>query len=307
GLPGSINSVQLSSNHPDAQVYSPAYLFNPDGSLATRPEIINAPNLVSYGRVIDVIASPDVNKFSMIKMSSTTHALNSDMRFLNVPFTSTSDGNYNLTLHTNPNVMTPGYWMLFALNAQGVPSVAKVIKVTTSNVPVLTNPGSQYSTVNISSDLDLHATDPNNDPLTFDAIGLPEGLSINSATGQITGIPVTTGSHLVIASVTDGINIVTANFVWNIVNKRTPVASAVLGNTTTGAVFSHSVGTDEVLTTINIRSSDWIDSIQAVLNTGALAEHGGSTGTAATITWPADEYLVRVYGLYGSSISQISF
>ncbi len=129
------------ADHPDSQVFSPPYLFNSDGSLATRPVISNAPGLVSYGRTIDVAATPGLSKFSLVRMSSTTHALNSDMRFLNVPFTEASSGNYRLTLHTNPNVMVPGYWMLFALNGQGVPSVAKVLRVSTSGVPVVANPG----------------------------------------------------------------------------------------------------------------------------------------------------------------------
>jgi Domain of unknown function (DUF1929) len=93
--------------------------------------------LVSYGTTINVSASPDISRFTLIRMSSTTHTLNSDMRFLNVPFATTGIGQYALTLHTNRDVMVPGYWMLFALDQQGVPSVSKVIKVSTSNSPVI--------------------------------------------------------------------------------------------------------------------------------------------------------------------------
>ena len=78
------------------------------------------------------MATPNIQKFSFIKMSSTTHALNTDLRYLEVPFTETSSGQYDLTAHNNVNVLSPGFWMLFALNAQGVPSVSFTVQVTTT-------------------------------------------------------------------------------------------------------------------------------------------------------------------------------
>ena len=36
---------------------------------------------------------------------------------------------YALSLPADPGVVVPGYWMLFAIDANGVPSVAKVILV----------------------------------------------------------------------------------------------------------------------------------------------------------------------------------
>ena len=118
-----------SADHPDHQVFSPPYLFNADGSLATRPVISSAPNTVGTGSVIDVDATPGIQRFSLIKMSGITHNLNSDLRALSVSFTPTGTGTYELTLHPSANVLTPGFWMLFAVNDQGVPSVAKVIQV----------------------------------------------------------------------------------------------------------------------------------------------------------------------------------
>ncbi|WP_447971273.1 putative Ig domain-containing protein [Nitrospira sp. M1] len=118
-----------SADHPDHQVYSPPYLFNADGSLATRPVITAAPTTVGHGDVIAVHASSNVEYFTVVKMSGITHNLNSDLRFLKVPFSSTGTGEYELTMHANTNILTPGFWMLFAVNSQGVPSVAKVMQV----------------------------------------------------------------------------------------------------------------------------------------------------------------------------------
>ncbi len=116
------------ADHPDHQIYSPSYLFSADGTLATRPSITSATDISTFGATVDVVATPNIQKFSMIKMSGTTHSHNTDVRFLNVPFSS-DNGNYQLTLESNRNVLTPGYWMLFALNEQNVPSIAKVIQV----------------------------------------------------------------------------------------------------------------------------------------------------------------------------------
>ena len=47
-------------------------------------------------------------------------------------------------------------------------------------------------------------SDPNGDPLTFSAQGLPNGLSINPTTGQITGVPTTAGNYGIIVTAGDG-------------------------------------------------------------------------------------------------------
>jgi large repetitive protein len=295
-----------SADHPDSQVFSPPYLFNNDGSLATRPEITFAPNLVSYGLTVKVEATAGISKFSMVRMSSTTHALNSDMRFLNVPFITATDGSYSLNLHTNRDVMTPGYWMLFALNAQGVPSVAKIIKVSTSDTPIISNPGDQGTLVNTSVALNLHAIDPNGDALTFSEVALPQGLTINPNTGFISGVPTSTGSSRVVISVTDGVNTATVSFVWNIVNNQAPVASDISGGPG-GTAFSDNVAANQFLTGVNVSTGSRVDSIMGILNSGTLAKHGGNGGTLVNVTWPTGEYLVGIYGNYGTYIGKIRF
>jgi large repetitive protein len=294
-----------SADHADSQVFSPPYLFNADGSLATRPEIIQAPDLVSYGTTVNVTASPGISRFTLVRMSATTHTLNSDMRFLNVPFTTTGIEQYALNLHTNRDIMVPGYWMLFALDQQGVPSVSKVIKVSTSNSPIITNPGDQNSIQNSNVNFTLNASDPNGDPLSFNALGLPQGLSINSATGVITGIPTAIGSSRVVLSVTDGTNTVSTSIIWNIASNQTPIESTIFGSAG-GTDFVDNVQPGQTLIGVNVRHGSWLDGIQGVLNAGTLTLHGGTGGALTTVTWSANEYLVRIYGLYGSNVGQIS-
>ena len=112
-----------SADHRDAQLYTPAQLFNPDGSLATRPVLSAAPSQIGVGSVFGVNGTPGMTKFAFIKMSAITHSMNTDLRYLSLPFTETSPGIYDLTARTNLNVMTPGYWMLFGILPSGAYSV----------------------------------------------------------------------------------------------------------------------------------------------------------------------------------------
>ncbi len=196
-----------SADHQDSQVYSPPYLFNADGSPASRPVLLSVPGVVTVGQTIDVSGSAGLTHFSLIKMSSTTHGVNSDLRYLKVNHTEASAGEYALTLHSNPNVLTPGYWMLFGLNAQGTPSVAKILRVssqgsasgppTIKQMATLTNDTDEHVAVNVV------ASDPDGDTLAFSATGLPPGLSINAASGIVHGIPSATGTFQTTISVTD--------------------------------------------------------------------------------------------------------
>ena len=119
------------TNHYDAQVYSPAYLFNPDGSRAARPVILNAPAQVAITNprsTLTATTNVPVSSWSLIRLGSTTHTVNTDQR--RIPLYGTNNGNtYTLALPTDPGIFLPGYYMLFAMNAQGTPSIAKFVWV----------------------------------------------------------------------------------------------------------------------------------------------------------------------------------
>lgn len=201
------------ADHPDAQIFAPPYLFNPDGSAANRPLITAAPAVVTQGRTITVTATADLARFTLVKMSSVTHDLNSDLRFLNIPFTTTGAGRYQLMLHANPNVLTPGYWMLFAIDQAGVPSVAKVVQVTGGR-PFLPLIDTVSHFVGEAVTFAVQASDPDNDPLHVQATGLPPGLALDPVTGVISGVATTAGIYQVILSVSDGVNSVREPFAW---------------------------------------------------------------------------------------------
>jgi hypothetical protein len=153
GLCGDFNfqTNQLPAcNHPNGEIFEPPYLFNEKNELANRPAIgslgagaSSNPDAsgtydVTAGSVFNVTMNglgdgSNISKFSMIKLSAVTHSINTDVRYIEY---STDKGNlsgsgtsYQLTLTSNKNVLTPGYYFLFALNDKGVPSEAVVVQV----------------------------------------------------------------------------------------------------------------------------------------------------------------------------------
>ncbi len=191
------------ADHPDHQIYSPPYLFNADGTPSTRPSITSAPNVATVGRSITVKASANMQKFTLVKMSGTTHHLNSDLRFLTVPFTVAPNGDYHLTLRNNANVLTPGYWMLHAVNAQGIPSVSKVIQIIQNGAPTVSPVTNKSFYINNPMTLQISASSPDNTPLSYSASGLPAGISIQPSTGLISGTTSSLGNFNVTVNVSN--------------------------------------------------------------------------------------------------------
>ena len=214
---GVVFVVAVAANHQDGQVYSPPYLYNPDGSLASRTgyivctqQVFEVERFLTYKRIR--IFKNSVSSRCLLQ----THAVNTDLRFLNIPFTEVSSGNYRLNASYSIHVLSPGFWMLFALNGQGVPSVASVVQVSTEGIPKITSPGDQFSAEEDTISLPIVATDSDGDPLTFSAVGLPPGLSINSVSGIIGGTLAlgSSGSYDVTVSVTDGSDVAVTVFTW---------------------------------------------------------------------------------------------
>jgi len=114
-------------NHTDAEIFSPPYLFDSSGDLAARPTI-SAPDSAFYLRDLPVVTSPDVTEFAFIRMSSATHSVNNEQRRIPITSFTGSNGTYQLNM-PDANVMPPGYYMLFALNADGVPSISEAVLV----------------------------------------------------------------------------------------------------------------------------------------------------------------------------------
>ncbi|MDP9150033.1 MAG: DUF1929 domain-containing protein [Myxococcota bacterium] len=112
------------ANHSDVQIFSPPYLFLPG-----RPSLTGAPGTARYGATFSVTTTGTVTRFSWIRMSTVTHTVNTDQRWLAAASTAAGGGSFRVTAPANANVAPPGDYYLFALNGN-VPSVAKVVRIT---------------------------------------------------------------------------------------------------------------------------------------------------------------------------------
>ena len=105
--------------------------------------------------------------------------------------------------------------------------------------PVLTAPGNPITVVGQAVSQQMQASDPNGDLLTWSATGLPTGLSINSASGLISGTPTVAGVYFLTVTVTDSNTPpASTNFTWTINNLLTvqPLAGAALAAGSTVAL-----------------------------------------------------------------------
>jgi hypothetical protein len=128
----------------------------------------------------------------------------------------TSSGNYGLSVDvgnatTRVVDLLPGgtyYFTVHAYDSAGrrSPNSPEVSITIPNRPPSLANPGDQQNTPGDRVSLQLNATDPDGDALTFLATGLPPGLSIDPTSGVISGaLSLTTfGNYCVVASASDG-------------------------------------------------------------------------------------------------------
>ncbi|HEU4404286.1 MAG TPA: PA14 domain-containing protein [Polyangiaceae bacterium] len=213
---GGLCGFNCPANHPDLQILSPPYLFNPDGTAATRPVIVSAPAQANHGTSIAVTTDAPVASFALVRAASTTHALNNDQRRLALAFRATGANAYAVDIPSNPGWALPGLYMLFALNEAGVPSVARTVRVGAASALRVLPIDDQSTARDAATALAPPVSNPAGAPLTFSATGLPPGLSIDPLTGAIAGAASSTGRYLVELSASDGAQTVSTSFSWTV-------------------------------------------------------------------------------------------
>lgn len=125
GAPGPI--IQM-----NAEIYYPPYLYKADGSglPADRPVIASAPQAGDWGATVPVVMgdATAASRVTLVRFGAATHNFNNDMRFIELGFTQ-ADATLNVQLPSSKTVAPPGYYMVFVFNAEGVPSISKVLRL----------------------------------------------------------------------------------------------------------------------------------------------------------------------------------
>ncbi|MFB7605531.1 discoidin domain-containing protein [Streptomyces gardneri] len=118
------------TNHADGSVFTPPYLLNADGSPKPRPVITGGvPPRAAAGTSLTVRTVGPVASFVLMRAAAATHSTDNDQRRVPLASTAAAPGTYTVSIPADKGVVLPGTYMLFALDAQGVPSIARFITV----------------------------------------------------------------------------------------------------------------------------------------------------------------------------------
>ncbi|KAF4332042.1 galactose oxidase [Fusarium beomiforme] len=111
------------SNHFDAQIFTPNYLYDSDGNLATRPKIsaVSA-TTAKVGSTITVTTNGAINSASLIRYGTATHTVNTNQRRIPLILTEAGTNKYSFKIPSDSGIALPGYWMLFVLNRLECPA-----------------------------------------------------------------------------------------------------------------------------------------------------------------------------------------
>ena len=182
----------------------------------------------------------------------------------------------NTTSYTLSNAVA-GQQYCFAVaayNATGEGPKSGQLCGYSNQFPTLTNPGNRTATAGQATSLQLSGSDPDGQPITYAATGMPPGLFIGSATGFISGTPTTAGTYTVTASVFDGVlTSPSQNFTWTVTaaaDTTLPVVSITAPTTSsTSPVSISGTASDNV----GVTQVTWVN------------DRGGSGTASGTTSW----------------------
>ena len=108
------------------------------GQLAARPVISTAPASVGINTnfTISSAQAASIRKVALVGLGDVTHGVDQGQRYVPLKF-SVSGTTLTVTGPPNGGVAPPGYYMLFVVDAAGVPSIAKMVQVAKGPNPVM--------------------------------------------------------------------------------------------------------------------------------------------------------------------------
>jgi hypothetical protein len=114
---------------PSFQYYSPDYMFEP------RPSIAAVPTQIGYRQMFPVVTNgPTPKEAVLVALGSMTHSFDQNQRVVQLPVGAVVPGanGAKVMIASGPSdewSAPPGYYMLFAVDENRVPSVAKIVHV----------------------------------------------------------------------------------------------------------------------------------------------------------------------------------
>jgi PKD repeat protein len=129
---------ECSANHLDAQIFSPPYLFNTDGTPATRPTITSLSGSTTSDAVpvdrgqpfiIGTANATSATRVTLVRLPSTTHGFHMNQGFVRLTPSQVTASGVTVAVSQNANLVPAGHYILFVLNGAGVPSLGRIIQL----------------------------------------------------------------------------------------------------------------------------------------------------------------------------------
>ena len=294
------------------EIYSPAYLFNADGTPSSRPTISGvSQDPIGYGNAFQV-QSPDAASIAsvvLVRPGAPTHAFDMDQRLVALSYTAGS-GVLNVTAPPNGNIAPPGYYMLFVLNSAGVPSVAAFVRLAAgvANQPPTAAITSPASNVTVDPGGSVFFAGSGNDPdgsINAYSWSFPGGVPPSSSVatpGNVTYV--IPGTSVASLTVTDNAGaqsspVTRTVTVSNFALSATPASRSVSpgGSTTYAATVTPNAG---FLGTVSFSFSGLPSGATASFSPGSVNTSGSTTLSVATSgSTPTGSYPLTITGTSG--------
>lgn len=120
------NTTEPYPKQPNHEIFRPPYLFR-----GSRPTITSlSKSTVTWGEIFTVTTpnAAQITQVRWIRLGSVTHAFDASQRANTLTFTRGS-GLVRVTAPANSRRAPPGYYLLFVLNRNDVPSLGQIVKV----------------------------------------------------------------------------------------------------------------------------------------------------------------------------------
>jgi hypothetical protein len=270
----------------NAQIFSPPYLFQADGTPAPRPSIDDAPATTFYGAAMNIATGnpAGISKVALVRLGAVTHSNNMEQRYIPLAFT-TGATSLTATAPANANIAPPGFYMLFVVDANGVPSVARMVTLQGNSLPTvtLTQPANG-ATFTPPATVDLAATASDNDG----SVTKVEFFNGQTKLGEDTTAPYTfswsgvgAGTYSLTARATDDLGGVTSSTAATITVATANAAPTVsMTSPANGAVFPW-----KPTITITAAASDSDGTVSKVEFRDGATVLGQDTSAPYSFTW----------------------
>ena len=131
-LAGGENTEQFPEDYRHAEIFTPPYAYH-----GIRPTLHRAtPSRVHYGETHTIKVQSIVGNgnfaFELIRPGAMTHTVDFSQRLIELEVDPDGDPDpkaFGVTWPPGPDVAPPGWYMLFAISSDGVPSVAKFVHI----------------------------------------------------------------------------------------------------------------------------------------------------------------------------------